>query len=191
MSVIVGRATGQVVVLAADSITTDANDTAYSTGIPKAFVHKSGLVFGTVGRAALGDALRELTLPPRSSEESAEKYVRRQIVGALRSSSIAIRVNDRQKLPEGCALLVGIDGLLYAVFDDFGVTAPTPDGYFAIGAGAQVALGALYALRRRLVSAQHSLPRVGALLSTAVEAATAHRLGCATPVVIVTGGRAA
>jgi len=78
--------------------------------------------------------------------------------------------------PAGLSVLVAVGGALVEIDDEFGVTQPGRD-YTAIGCGADVALGALHALRRLK-------PKARAM--QALEAAAAHHGKVKGPFTFVT-----
>ena len=83
----------------------------------------------------------------------------------LKSGGWAAKENDRE---EGGTFLVGVEGRLFAVYDDYQI-AKAADGFAAVGCGDQIALGALYATagaglspRRRVLGALAAAERFSA-----------------------------
>jgi hypothetical protein len=82
----------------------------------------------------------------------------------LKTGGWATKENDRE---EGGTLLVGVQGQLFAVYDDYQV-AKAADGFARVGCGDQVALGALFATAPRQPRAEVNMIRSGLTSRTPV-----------------------
>lgn len=141
------------------------SDTAVSVGdelqlSAKPKVRKvGGYVYGVAGDGRACDVAVRWALP-RWDGSDPRAWVVDQLAPVVRQ-----RLRDCDERSATLEVLLGVGGVLLYLDDQLNATV-WPDGYGAIGAGAQVALGALYATR--------SWPGRPARLKAAVRAAERH-----------------
>jgi ATP-dependent protease HslVU (ClpYQ) peptidase subunit len=108
---------------------------------------KKHYLFGFTTSFRMGQLIRYAMDLPRPDGDL-DAFMTTTFVDALRTclknGGWAAKDNDRE---EGGTFLVGVQGRLYAVYDDYQV-AKAADGYAAVGCGDQIALGALFATSR-------------------------------------------
>lgn len=143
MTCIVGlRCADDSLVVAADSYAGDEVLRFRFVGT-KVF-ERQGFLFGFAGTLGVGKTLQHAFTPPvhKKAEKSAESYMYRDFVDGVKEFF--------PKEPQ--ALIVAYCGKLWEVSsygDEIEVFEPL-DGYFAIGSGRELALGALRALEKEL-----------------------------------------
>lgn len=126
-------------------------------------------VFGFTTSFRMGQLLRHSLDPPRPPSRRLSRFMATTFVDAIReclkAGGWAARNSDRE---EGGTFLVGVAGRLFEIADDYQV-GERVDGYAAVGCGADVAHGALYATadlgmkpRRRLTVALAAAERFSA-----------------------------
>jgi hypothetical protein len=104
-------------------------------------------LFGFTTSFRMGQLIRHALEPPTPPKTPGQldRFMSTTFIDAIRdclkAGGWARRDNDRE---EGGTFLVGVRGRLYSVEEDFQV-GQAADGYAAVGSGAAVALGALYA----------------------------------------------
>jgi hypothetical protein len=112
----------------------------------------------------MGQVLRWSFKPPKPPADHLDRFIATTLVDAardaLKAAGFARKDHDQE---EGGAWLVGVAGRLFHVQSDYNV-AESADGYTAVGCGAQVAHGVLYATptvppRRRLQLALEAAQR--------------------------------
>lgn len=126
---------------------------------PKVF-RRGAFVVGCCGSFRLADVIRyHFTAPALPTKGGLHRFMAVDFVESLREACKARGIASIENNVEevGGAILVGVRGALFVIESDFQVGEPT-HGFTAIGCGAQVALGALYATprvapRRRLTTA--------------------------------------
>jgi ATP-dependent protease HslVU (ClpYQ) peptidase subunit len=101
-------------------------------------------IFGFTGSFRMGQLLR-WSLRPSTPEGGLERFLATTFVDevrqCLKTGGWAGIENARE---EGGTFLLGVQGRLFTIYDDFQV-GEAADGYDAVGSGDAVALGALYA----------------------------------------------
>lgn len=106
--------------------------------------HNGAYLFGFTGSFRMGQLIHHALTPPEP-KRPLEKFMSTTFIDALRAclkeGGWARRESDRE---EGGTFLVGVAGRLFTVESDYQV-GYTTDGYAAVGAGDEIALGALYA----------------------------------------------
>jgi ATP-dependent protease HslVU (ClpYQ) peptidase subunit len=105
---------------------------------------KKRYLFGFTTSFRMGQLIRySLKLPKPTGNLDA--FMSTTFIDALRdclkTGGWAAKENERE---EGGTFLVGVQGELFAVYDDYQV-AKAADGFAAVGCGDQIALGALFA----------------------------------------------
>ena len=148
MTCVCGLVTQQSVWIAADSAGSDSYSIAISSS-HKVFRH-CALIFGVAGSLRHMQLLHHfLELPEHFETYSAEAYIVGPVIDAIRlcfgRGELDAKVDAKDHI--GCAILIGYQGALYRVNEDYGVLTITR-GYDAIGSGDDVAKGALYATPR-------------------------------------------
>jgi ATP-dependent protease HslVU (ClpYQ) peptidase subunit len=105
---------------------------------------KGRYLFGFTTSFRMGQLIRySLALPKPKGD--LDNFMSTKFIDAVRdclkAGGWARKENDRE---EGGTFLVGVDGQLFAVYEDYQV-GKAADGFAAVGCGDQIALGALYA----------------------------------------------
>lgn len=172
MTVIAGLIDGGAVLIGGDS----AGIAGYQLTVrrdPKTFVN-GPYVIGFTSSFRMGQILRHAFTPPSPTGGDLERFMCTAFVDALRAALKDGgwgRVSDGQE--EGGTFLVGVAGRLFEIENDHQV-GEAVDGYAAVGCGADVALGALYA------SADTGLPAADRII-LALRAAERHSAGVRGP----------
>lgn len=177
MTAIVGLAHGGRVHLGGDS----AGVAGYSLTVrADSKVFRTGpYVMGFTSSFRMGQLLR-WRLDPPEPEADLERFMATAFVDAVRETLRDggwLRKEHEQE--EGGTFLVGVGGRLFCLQSDFQV-AEAADGYAAVGCGADIALGALYA-----TSSGRKPPRKR--LRLALEAAERFSAGVRGPYAFVSG----
>lgn len=113
----------------------------------KVFEHGDGYVIGFTTSFRMGQLIRYADLPkPLDRQgEGLDRFMATDFVDAVRQAlkdgGWAKKENDRE---DGGSFLVGANGCLYSVADDYQI-GRSLDGYQAAGSGWELALGALHA----------------------------------------------
>jgi ATP-dependent protease HslVU (ClpYQ) peptidase subunit len=149
----------------------------------KVFVN-GGFVFGFTSSFRMGQVLRYGFSPPlRRQGMDIYEYMVTDSVEAVRSrfkfAGYLEATNGRES---GGSFLVGHEGHLFRVDSDFQIGEST-DGYDAIGCGAEIGLGAMYAMK-----AVKGFQNVKIALTKAIQAAENHSSGVRGPFTIVSVG---
>ena len=112
-------------------------------------VFRSGpFVMGFTSSFRMGQLLRyKLRIPEHDPRQDDDTYMVTAFIDAVREclkdGGWASKSNERES---GGTFVVGYRGKLFVVYDDYQVER-SMDGYSAVGCGAQIAHGALYATR--------------------------------------------
>lgn len=183
MTCIVGIAQDKKVYMGGDSagvdeawnLTIRADKKVFTLGIEDEFV------VGFTTSYRMGQLLKHQLLLPdythlNDLDEEIEHYMVSQFIEAIRfcfrNYGYLKKENEQES---GGQFLVGFRGRLFQIDSDFQVGRPL-NGYAAVGVGAKVALGALYASRRR-----EPLTRI----NLALEAAAHFTIGIQQPFYII------
>jgi hypothetical protein len=174
MTVIVGIAQDGIVHLGGDSagvagytITTRADAKVFANG---------PFVFGFTTSFRMGQLIRYAWIPPEPPRAPGDldRFMATAFIDglreALKAGGWAAKENERE---EGGTFLVGVSGRLFQIADDYQVGESTA-GFDAVGAGDEIALGALHATSYGRMSA----PR---RLQIALEAAERFNTGVTGP----------
>lgn len=141
MTCIVGIAENGIVYLGGDSASSTPDGESFLPTRPKVFL-KGELVIGVSGSGRVNNLIRhKLSVPPITADP--EHYLAVDFVDALK----AMLKEDGRKddeLMDDSFLLIGLRGRLFVIDSTFQVSEMMRK-YDAIGSGAPVALGALYA----------------------------------------------
>ncbi len=174
MTAVVGLVHGDRVHLGADSagiagwsLTVRADEKAFRNG---------PYVMGFTTSFRMGQLLRHAFVPPEPSGDLTRFMVTGfvdAVRACLKEGGWATKSSEQE---QGGEFLVGVAGRLFVIHSDYQV-AESVDGYAAVGCGADIALGALYATGGMLPK-----PR----LRTALEAAERHSAGVRGPFAFVT-----
>ena len=175
MTAIVGLVHNGVVYVGGDSAGVDGF--AITVRADAKVFRNGGYVFGFTTSFRMGQLIRYALEPPEPEGEL-ERFMSTTFVDAVRAclkdGGWARRDNERE---EGGTFLVGVQGRLFAVHDDYQV-AEAADGYAAVGCGDQVALGALYATESIRIRPERRV-------RVALEAAERFNAGVCAPFVIL------
>lgn len=149
MTCIVGFSTKGKVYIGGDSAGVDTS--TYGITIrrdPKVF-RNGPCIMGFTTSFRMGDLLHyALTVPERHPDEDIDKWMRTTFVdavrGALKTGGFA---NKENEVEHGGTFLVGYEGRLFAVYDNYQVEEAV-DPYNAVGCGEEYAKGAMAAMIR-------------------------------------------
>lgn len=147
MTAVVGLVEGGKVWMGADSATTWDNTRIQVTSNPKVFRVGPFLV-GSSGSGRTQRILRHGWTPPKRGKLPLERYVATTVVDSIRKALSDGGVAEKKDNVEDAAgdVLLGYRGHLFRMDSDYNVDeARAP--YDAVGCGAPVALGAMYALK--------------------------------------------
>lgn len=143
MTAIVALVSGGDVHVGGDSAASDG----YSLSVradSKVFTN-GPYVFGFTGSFRMGQLIRYTLDPPDPRVVGLHEFMCTTFIDALRDclkrGGYATKEAEQET---GGTFIVGVNGRLFVVQDDYQV-GETVDGYAAVGSGADVALGALYA----------------------------------------------
>lgn len=146
----------------------------------KVFTTEGGdFIMGFSGSFRIGQLLRYALVPPEQSTKKDDMaYMVTDFIDAVRAmqkdKGSMKKENELEEHDSG--FIVGYKGKLYVVESDFQVGRPTED-YAAVGCGAQIALGALYATRKARLKPEERI-------TLALQAATEYSAGVRPPYVI-------
>lgn len=146
MTCIVGLEHNNHVYIGGDTAATSGYDVVIR-GDEKVFANGK-MVMGFTSSFRMGQLLRYSFVPPRNAHAGDDmKYLATTFVDAARKLYGAKGfLKTRDNVEAAGTFLLGYNKRLYAIYDDFQVGSPV-DGYAAIGAGSDLALGAVYALK--------------------------------------------
>lgn len=182
MSCVIGFESNGVIYMGADSAGIDSSSLSISTRVDeKVFVAETNdFIMGFAGSFRVGQLLRYASdLPEQSNKKDDMAYMVTDFVDSIKNAQRdhgALR-RDSEIEEHDAEFLVGYKGKLYIIESDFQVCRPI-ENYAAIGSGAQVALGALYALRDSSISPQNKI-------QLALNAASEYCAGVRPPFVIL------
>ena len=135
----------------------------------KVFVTDSGeFIMGFCGSFRIGQLLRyALTTPEQSQKKDDMAYMVTDFVDAVRvmQKEKGSMKKENELEESDASFLVGYKGHLYCIESDFQVGRPI-ENYAAVGCGAQIALGAMFATRNSGLAAEN---RIELALSAAAE----------------------
>jgi ATP-dependent protease HslVU (ClpYQ) peptidase subunit len=180
MTCIVGLVEGDTIYLGGDSLASDeVGSHVVGRADEKVFINDEGhvkVIMGFCGSFRAGQLLRHAFVPPdQPTKHDDMTYMVVDFVDALRTTlkeKGALKKDDEEEThPMAC--MVGYKGHLYAIEEDFDVGRPQ-DNFYAIGAGGQIAFGALHATRN---SGMPPRERV----KLALEAAEKYNAACRGP----------
>jgi ATP-dependent protease HslVU (ClpYQ) peptidase subunit len=185
MTCVVAIVDGSTVWMGADSLGVSGHETVMRRD-EKVFALGSGpdsMIVGFAGSFRMGQALRYGFVPPEHPDGMDEhEYMVLLFVEAVRERFTKAGFNRTENgVDSGGFFLVGYRGRLFSVESDYQVGEPAIT-YFAIGSGAQIALGSLYSTDPDTLTPRERL-------IWALEAASAFnasvggdfRIGCAPP----------
>lgn len=167
---IVGLEHNNTVYIGGDS----AGVEAYSLAIcgradEKVFINDTGeFIMGFCGSFRIGQLLRyALTVPEQSQRKDDMAYMVTDFIDAVRAmqKDKGSMKKENELEEHDAAFLVGYRGKLYVVESDFQVGRPI-ENYAAVGCGAPIALGAMFATRNSNLSPEN---RIELALSAAAE----------------------
>ncbi|GAA0234186.1 hypothetical protein [Cryptosporangium japonicum] len=155
MTAIVGIASGGTVHIGGDSAGVSGY-VVHTRADSKVFVTGS-YAFGFTTSFRMGQLIRWAWTPPEPPATDLERFLSTTFVDGLReclkTGGWASKDNEREC---GGVFLVGVAGRLFNVDSDYQV-GESAHGYDAVGAGEEVALGALYATARTRMSPRKRL----------------------------------
>lgn len=135
----------------------------------KVFVTDSGeFIMGFCGSFRIGQLLRYALTPPEQSQKKDDMaYMVVDFVDAVRvmQKEKGSMKKENELEEHDAAFLVGYRGKLYCIETDFQVGRPM-EGYAAVGCGAQIALGAMFATRNSNLAPEN---RIELALTAAAE----------------------
>lgn len=147
MTVIVGLVDGRDVWMGADSYS--GNGYALETAHPKIITCRlpdgTPILFGVAGEHRAALLLQRMRLPKRNPEDDAMLYVGVDLVDGMRkvfeAAGFATKQDGQDQASES-NMLIAFNGRLFSLWPDYTVVE-TKHPYQAMGAGMEVALGAL------------------------------------------------
>lgn len=152
MTAIVGMATDDGVWIGGDSMVS-FSDNRYlaNRAMEKVFRCGDDMLIGHTGAVRSAQILaHRFVCPTREPGQEVERYLSGPFVDALHTAHAAtgwLKAADGhvERLPDGAALLIGYDGRLFTMYEDFS-WCENSLRYEAVGSGRAFALGALTAL---------------------------------------------
>lgn len=136
------------IIVGADSCGS-AGDSIISRKDPKVFI-KDEMIFGFAGSFRMGNILHyKFQIPKRPRKMSANDYMNSVFIDEIRlclTKHGLTKIENNVESIEGC-FLVGYRGVIYCVESDLQVGIHEDD-YIAIGSGADLASGALFATEK-------------------------------------------
>lgn len=149
MSVIVGIEHKNGATIGSDSMSSDsglANRSCFPRKLFKKSVKNSSIIIGVAGSFAVINNLSDpdLKLPSLESGAPFEDYVRK-ITVAIRKG-----LSERECLEDGkmdAEILLAAHGQIAVIGEDFWFETRPEFGYFAIGSGAEIAMGSLHSTK--------------------------------------------
>ena len=182
MTCIVGIEDKGDIYIGADSAGIDIDSLSICTRADeKVFITESGeFIIGFSGSFRVGQLMRyAIDLPEQSQKKDDMAYMVTDFVDAIRfaqhNRGSLKKESELEELP--AALLVGYKSKLYVIENDFQVGLPI-ENYAAVGCGAQIALGAMYALKNSNISPTNKL-------EIALMAASEYSVGVRPPFIVL------
>jgi ATP-dependent protease HslVU (ClpYQ) peptidase subunit len=169
MTCVVALEQDGVVYVGADSAGFDSNLAIRSRADEKVFITENGeFIMGFAGSFRIGQLLRYALVPPdQASKKDDMAYMVTDFIDAVRAMQKekgSMKKEDELEEHES-VFIVGYRGKLYIVEEDFQVGRPI-ENYAAIGCGADLAMGAMFATQK---AAMNPEDRVRLALAAAVE----------------------
>jgi hypothetical protein len=183
MTCIVGWTDGQRVTLGADSASVNPRTLSIVTALQPKVFQNGPMVIGCTTSWRMRDLLAHMESPPRIGD--LDRYMRTTFIDAVRATferggwAMKPPANSRAS-DDGGEFLVGIEGRLFYVGEDFHVSESAKP-YAACGSGREIAIGALDVLETMGMDAESMLRR-------ALEASAEHCAGVRPPFTFVTHG---
>jgi ATP-dependent protease HslVU (ClpYQ) peptidase subunit len=170
MTCIVGLEHEGVVYVGGDSAGVDVGSLAIcGRADEKVFLTDSEeFIMGFCGSFRIGQLLRYALIPPdQPSKKDDMGYMVTDFIDAVRTmqKEKGSMQKENELEEHDAAFLVGYKGKLYVIESDFQVGRPI-ENYAAVGCGAQIALGAMYATRESTMTPEE---RITLALQAAVE----------------------
>lgn len=176
MTCIVGIVHEGVVYMGGDSAAADPTSLALRILTdPKVFVNDA-LVIGCCSSLRILQLMQHsLDIPDKPERKDDLAYLITDVMDAVRAmhKDKGSGKKENELETHDSHFLIGYNGCIYYVEDDFQVYR-TPDSFAAIGCGADLALGALYATRNSLMGPKERI-------YLALEAAAAYSAGVRAP----------
>lgn len=144
MTCIVGFVEGSQVWIGGDSASVGGYDLTVRAD-QKVF-RNGPMIFGFTSSFRMGQLLRyALTVPDHDPRVDVEKYMATTFIDAVREclKTHGFATKDKE-VEQGGTFLVGYNGWLFRIDDDYQVGIPA-DGFAAVGCGGEAARGALFA----------------------------------------------
>lgn len=166
MTCVVGLVEGDTVYIGADSLGSDLSSSHCVVRSDEKVFVSGDLLMGFCGSFRAGQLIRyAFEAPDTGAKRTPMGYMVVDFIDALRESlaehGARKKADDEEESFNG-QLLVGYEGVLYSIEEDFDVGTHS-DGHYAIGAGAQFAFGSLHATkglikdpRKRIEMALHA-----------------------------------
>lgn len=133
------------------------DDSTNTINTPKVFI-KDNFIFGIAGYMRLGNIIQYIFDIPENTEYDIMQYMVRTFIPALikclQSNGFLDDSEGNIGIPGSC-ILVGYQGRVFQIDSNFQIFESTNE-YHAIGSGAQIALGSLYALMTPYSQNYHS-----------------------------------
>lgn len=107
------------------------------------------VLIAVTGSARMGQVLQYvLSVPKRHSSTGIMLYLVTDFINAVRSAYKEAGCASKDKEEEGSlgSFLLGVEGHLFQIYSDYQI-AEAVDGFYALGSGGDVALGALHATK--------------------------------------------
>jgi|SRR5579863_1986395 len=181
MTCVVGLVEGGVIYMGADSLASEAKGTAIVGRADEKVFINDDVIMGFCGSFRVGQLLRHAFEVPKKPKQHDDDmaYMVIDFIDALRTlqkEKGSMKKEDEEEThPAG--ILVGYNGNLYAIDEDFDVGRPL-ENYYAMGAGSQVAFGAMYATKDAGLDPKKRI-------TMALEAATQYDAACRGPYTIL------
>lgn len=172
MTCIAGFVDEGAVWIGADSAGVSGSDYGLTVRADGKLFRNGPMLFGFTTSFRMGQVLRHaLVIPDHHPNTVVEKWMATIFIDAVRyclkSAGYATKANEAES---GGTFMVGYQGRLFIVYDDYQVAEPAK-GIAAVGCGYQIAQGALHA----------SQARGGERVLVALEAAEAYSAGVRGP----------
>jgi len=180
MTCIVGLVENGVIYMGADSLASDTKGTSVLGRADEKVFINGDFIIGFAGSFRVGQLLRyAFEAPDKPKKHDDMAYMVINFIDAVRElhkEKGSLKREDEEEF-HSVGLLVGYNGKLYSIEEDFDVGCPQDD-YCCIGVGAQVANGAMYATRDMQMDPKKRI-------TLALEAAARYDSVCRAPFVIL------